>query len=94
MLTRIEQETIITYNEQDSTAEVDTCNKSLIRKLDEYAKGTTSVIKVGEDKHGKRYIVPKKWVNVKKPRQYSEEEREKRANRLREISAQKQRGNN
>lgn len=93
MLKALERETIITYNEQEDIAEVDTCNKSLIRRLDEYAKETTSVIKVGEDKHGKRYVVPKKWVNVRKPRQYSEEEREKRANRLREMTAQKWHGN-
>ncbi len=85
MLTRIEQETIITYNEQESTAEVDTCNKALINQLDGLCAKTSCITCVAEDEHGKRYILPKKWVKVKMPKQYSEEQRLKMAERAREL---------
>lgn len=83
-LTKLEQETIILFNEEDSTAEVDTCNRALIKRLDDFSTKSADVTCVGEDEHGKRYVLPKKWVKVRMPKQYSEEQRLKMAELARE----------
>ena len=61
-----EQETIITFNEKDQTANVYTMNKALTRKLD----GLTVTraddarrVKTYSD-GAQEYVVPKKWVKV------------------------------
>lgn len=77
-LTKLEQETIILFNEEESTAEVDTCNRALIRRLDNFCTKSADVTCVGEDEHGKRYILPKKWVKVNMPPQLSEEQLQKK----------------
>ena len=76
-LSKLEQETIILFNEEDSTAEVDTCNKALIRRLDSFCTKSADIACVGGDEYGKRYILPKKWVKVNMPPQLSEETRAK-----------------
>lgn len=83
-LTKQERETIIVFNEEESTAEVDTCNKALIKQLDSLSEKMPNVVVIGEDEHGKRYRLPKKWVKIRNPRQYSEEERAKMAERAKE----------
>ena len=82
-LSKLEQETIILFNEEDSTAEVDTCNKALIRRLDSFCTKSADIACVGGDEYGKRYILPKKWVKVNMPPQLSEEQlKKKRENAL------------
>ena len=76
-LTLLEQETIILFNEQETTASVDTCNKTLMRQLDDFTTKSTTVIVVSEDEHGKRYLIPKSWLKVQMPRQLSDEQRQK-----------------
>lgn len=75
---REEQETIITFNENDPTASVYTMNRALIRKLD----GLT-VTRANEARRVKtypdgaqEYEVPKKWVKVSPPRILSDAQRE------------------
>ena len=77
-LSKLEQETIILFNEEDSTAEVDTCNKALIRRLDSFCTKSADIACVGGDEYGKRYILPKKWVKVNMPPQLSEEQLQKK----------------
>lgn len=77
-LTKLEQETIILFNEEESTAEVDTCNKALIRRLDSFCTKSADIACVSGDEYGKRYILPKKWVKVNMPPQLSEEQLQKK----------------
>ena len=65
-LTMQERETIILFNEAQDTASVDTCNPALIRKLDKQIalQENKQVYLLREDEYGKRYSIPKRWVNT------------------------------
>ena len=79
-----ERETIITFNEIDPTANVYTCNLKLRRRLDKNVQLYPDKAKiVFEEKSpwgrkstiSKSYIIPKKWIGIKKlcdipPREY------------------------
>ena len=68
-LARWEQETIINYNEEDKTADVTTWRPSLIRKLDALAEQYPDECKaIKKPNSAPQYIVPKKWIVVRKPR--------------------------
>ena len=72
-LSKIEQETIIIYNELEKTANIDTCNKALSKKLKALEQERPEEVRfVREDSFGVRYIVPKKWVKVNPSRILSE----------------------
>jgi len=80
-LSRLEQETIILYNEQEKTASIETANKALQRKLDKFCEDFPELFKTeyGWDREGfKRYIIPKGNIQVRKPVVLSEETLEKR----------------
>lgn len=80
-LTRQEQETIVNYNQEDKTASCFTCDQSLIRKLDILCEKSSEIIvtKIGDG--CKEYSFPKRWVKIKMPRQLSDEQRQKAAER-------------
>lgn len=82
-LTKYEQETIINYNNEEKTASVFTYDKSLIRKLDKRLVESSDIklIRRGED--FAEYSLPKKWIKVSFPRQYSDEQRAEMAERMR-----------
>jgi hypothetical protein len=84
-LSRLEQETIILFNEKEDTASVDTCNGALIRKLDKRTalQENKQVYLVREDEYGKAYVIPKSWVKVNLPPALTEKERAKRSARAR-----------
>ena len=84
-MTRYEMETIINYNQAEKTASIYTCDRSLMRKLDKLCSESEEITVEKEDEFSKTYILPKKWVKVRKTRQLSEEEREKLASRMRAI---------
>lgn len=74
-LSLYEQETIINFNEADSTAIVYTHNRALIRQLDKLAEERPSDChreKTSHDGKAVDYIIPKAWVKVKPPRIASE----------------------
>ena len=74
----VERETVITYNEQEKTAVVYTCNPVLKRKLDGLTAARPDECKLLRrfpDGIGMEYEVPKKWVKVSLPRFVSEETR-------------------
>lgn len=81
-LTKYEQETIINYNNEEKTASVFTYDKSLIRKLDKRLSEMPDMklIRRGED--FAEYSLPKKWIKVAFPRQYSDEQRAEMAERM------------
>ena len=69
-LSLYEQETIILYNQAESTAEVETYDPKLLEKLNRLAeKSPEQVQKTGE----RRFTVPKRCVSVREP--YSMERR-------------------
>ena len=81
-LTKYEQETIINYNNEEKTASIFTYDKSLIRKLDKRLAEMSDMklIRRGED--FAEYNLPKKWIKVAFPRQYSDEQRAEMAERM------------
>ena len=77
-LSKIEQETIIIYNELEKTANIDTCNKALSKKLKALEQERPEEARfVREDSFGVRYIVPKKWVKVNPGKVLTEEQKQK-----------------
>lgn len=82
-----ERETIITFNELDTMAEIFTYNPALIRKLDKLIEERPDdvILIRAESINGiqlRECHVPKKWVKVNASRIVSEEERAKRAELL------------
>lgn len=88
-LTKAERETIIVFNEEESMAVVDTCNKSLMNKLDQFCSKSPKCIMRREDKYGKVYEIPKKCVLIRLPMTYSDETRAKMAARAKGLSSYK-----
>lgn len=80
-LSRTEQETIISFNEEEQTANVYTFNGSLKRKLAGLAEERPEEcrLKLRKDYGLEEYTIPKKWVRVTPPRVISEEERQRLA---------------
>ena len=76
LLSRLEQETVINFNEVENTARVYTHNKSLIRKLDRLAHERPG--ECHRRKEGKiaDCIIPKGWVKISPPRRLSESQKE------------------
>ena len=76
-MTRIEQETIINFNEAENTATVYTHNSALIRKLEGLADQRPDDVCRGRafQDGGREYIIPKRWVKVNASRILTEEQR-------------------
>ncbi len=76
-LTREEMETIIVFNEKDTTASVFTYRPSIKRQLDSLcADRPDDVRKVKENTEGGvEYEVPKKWVKIRPSRILTEEQK-------------------
>lgn len=72
----------INYNNEEKTASIFTYDKSLIRKLDKRLAEMSDMklIRRGED--FAEYSLPKKWIKVAFPRQYSDEQRAEMAERM------------
>ena len=83
MLTREEKETIILWNEADDEVDIFTYNKKLIKILEQAGVKCISE----NDEGGKRFLITKDWVKIRKPtkRQYSEEERKKKSEHMKRI---------
>ena len=87
-LSLYEQETIINYNEADSTASVYTHNKTLIRKLDKLAQerpGDCHREKTSHDGKAVDFTIPKGWSRIHPPRvaaPLTEEQKQKRREHL------------
>ena len=80
-LSRYEQETIINFNEADSTASVYTHNKALLRKLDKLAQdrpGDCHREKASHDGKAVDFIISKSWVRITPSRQLSDAEKAQR----------------
>lgn len=73
-LTKYEQETIILFNESESTAAVYTYNTGLQNTLNSlYQSHPEHVTQTGDNGYGGlTYSLPKKWVKIAPPRVLSE----------------------
>lgn len=91
MLTKIEKETIILYNEAEPTADIFTYNKALIKKLETLCAERPEEVKntVTNSDGSKSFIVPKKYVKIIATRKYSDSYREKMAEMARRLNERK-----
>ena len=72
-----ERETIILFNEAEATAEIDTHNAAMKRRLEAVRRGHPEDIKLTRhDNYTNTYIFPKKWIKIIPPRIASEKQRE------------------
>ncbi len=81
-LSRYEKETIISFNEAETTANVYTCNTQIKKRLRELSLKSSDIYRVKEDEYSQTYIIPKKMIKFSFPRELSEKEKQKRAIRL------------
>ena len=81
-LSLAEQETIINYDEEQKTATVYTCRKSLqnrLLKIAEQRPTECKVVKTAREGAAIEFEVPKKWIKVSPPRVFTRTEEQKRA---------------
>ena len=74
-LSLYEQETIITFNEEERTADIYTHNKVLRQKLETLARDRPEdcrFIRMSHDGRAADYAIPKAWVKITPPRIASE----------------------
>lgn len=90
-VSRQEQETIITFNEAESTAEVYTHNRALIKKLDLLCGAYPYAFSVKLfDENSKTYIIPKNLISIRKPTKISDEVKEKRKRLMKNLNEGKE----
>ena len=70
-----EKETVITFDQAGGTADFYTCDEAWKHKMDKLALQGQVIIEETQDKNSKTYIIPKKWIKVRKPRLYTDEKR-------------------
>lgn len=80
-LSNYEKETVINFNEEEQTALIYTYNKRLRKRLSDFTSRDNGCCLVKETEDYSEYKVPKSWIKVNPPRQYSAEERQKLAER-------------
>jgi len=72
-----ERETIILFNEAEATAEIDTHNAAMKRRLEAVRRGHSEEIKLTQrDGYADTYVFPKKWIKIIPPRNASAKQRE------------------
>lgn len=86
-MTRLEQETIINFNEAEATATIYTHNAALCRKLEALADQRPEEAKRGRvfKDGGREYIIPKRWVKVNAGPMYTDEQRRAMAERAKTL---------
>ena len=82
--TRLEQETILLFNEAEKLASVYTHNKRLKGKLERLLEDRPDEMSL--DYNGD-YLIPKKWIKINAPRVMSDEERQRASERIRRFTA-------
>jgi hypothetical protein len=71
-LSKLEQETIIIFNEEEDDATIETCNRRLIKRLEVLCQKHRNFYETERSEYGKTFIVPKKYINVLAPRSYDD----------------------
>ena len=88
-LSKYEQETIINYNQDEDMAQIYTCDRNLIRKIDAHIEKNHDSYCVRRDEESATYSLPKKFVKVVFSRQLTDEQRQKSALRMKAVNAQR-----
>ena len=88
MISKIEQETIICFNEDEKTASVYTYNKKLKRHFSECCASFPDLVKLVRENEfgGAEFEVSKKHLSVRIKKPISDEQRIKLQNRARNIN--------
>ena len=82
-LTREEMETIITFNEIDGAADIETFNSRIKRDIAKAAENYPQDVTIHDNGDGSiRAILPKKWVKIRAPRVLTDEQRAEIAERF------------
>ncbi len=90
-LSRYEQESILNYNAGEQTATLYTRDKAVMRKLDTLVADFPETYKLtGQDEISKTYSFPKSYVNYRKPRIVSTEQRERTRQMMIELNKEKE----
>lgn len=84
-LSNVEKETIIRYDDSDSTATIYTCNNRPKAKLDKLSSERTEITVVTEDDYSRTYNLPKNWIKVRAPRILTDEQRLKLSNNAKAL---------
>lgn len=82
-LTKYEKETIILFNEEETEASIYTHNKRLLSRLAGFDEKSDDCYLEKSGDGFAEYKVPKTWIKINMPRQYSKEQRQKMAERAR-----------
>ena len=86
---RIEQETIILFNEEEKTASVYTFNKSIQRKLSQLSNERPDECYLDNPQlaleGAVEYIIPKKWIKLRASRILSDEQKEELSERAKAM---------
>lgn len=91
MLTNIERETVINFNEDESQASVYTFNKKLINKLLKISGEYPDELHIAKQHHGVyEFTIPKRWVKVNPPKKYSEDTKQKMREHMARIRSQQE----
>ena len=84
---RLEQETIILFNEAEDIAEIYTHKKSWITKLDKMCEEFPEFVKPKlKDDYSKTYYVPKKLISIRKPIVLTDCQKKERAKRIKNAN--------
>lgn len=78
----IEKETYINFNDAEPNATLCTYNAAWLRKMDDLSRDNPCVQRRKRTESYGEYVFPKKWVKVSKPREVSEENRQKAKERF------------
>lgn len=86
----IEKETGINFNDAENEAVICTYNAAWLRKMDALCERHEGFsVRKREEGYGE-YVIPKKCITVRGPREMTEEQRMKSAERLRKAREAKQ----
>lgn len=87
-LSRYEMETIVNYNAEEQDATIYTRDTAVMRKLDRLVEDYPDIYRLtGQTDMDKTYSVPKSYVNYRKPRKVSDEQRELARKRMARLNS-------
>lgn len=80
-LLKWETETNINFNDDENLANVYTCNKALIRKIDKLLEREQEIVCICSDEYSKTYTMPKSYIKIRTPIRLSDEKRQEMSQR-------------
>ena len=88
-MARYEQETIISFNEEEKAAVIYTHNKVLRQKLEALARDRPEdcrLVKVSRSGRAVDYVIPKSWIRIAPNRVLSDAEKIQRRNAIKKAN--------